>query len=143
MAEKPGSPIRRPSKRLRGQPFKPTLPENRLEDVEIEDVEDLETETGNQDLQVGPDASAGTGRVGKHSTADLAKMMAGIPAKSDWSEMRRSGLDAVIEKCAEHWGQVALFFTLVDIFCFLYSSLLTRTGFIGWKVFIRSLPHRF
>lgn len=35
--------------------------------------------------------------------------MSEIPSKPDWAEMERSKLNVVIQKCAEHWGQVKIF----------------------------------
>lgn len=109
VTDDPDSQTRRPSKRKKVHGSKPPRPENRPADVDVEDME--EDEAVDPDSQIGRDVEAGPDRMGNHTAADLAKIMAGIPAKSDWFEMRRSGLNAVVEKCAEHWGQVTLFFT--------------------------------
>lgn len=97
----PDSPPRRVQKKNKTIGKKPPRPKNATVDDEMEDVE--EHEGGIPEREVGPD------RVGNYSITKVAKMMSGFPSKSDWAEMERSGLNKVMQKCVEHWGQVSLF----------------------------------
>lgn len=72
---------------------------------EIEEDNDVEAAGGKHGGE--PIRGSGLDRVGNYSITEVAKMMAGIPSKPYWKEMKGSGLNAVMQKCCEHWGQVS------------------------------------
>lgn len=45
--------------------------------------------------------------VGHHSMKKVTCIMSEIPTKKDWGKMEESGLNFVMQKCAEHWGHVS------------------------------------
>lgn len=108
----PGSPSKRPQKRRKKVGSKPPCSENVVGE-EQEDVEEPEESE--------PVHAPGPDRVDNYSIAEFAKMMVGIPVKSDWVEMERSGLNIVMQKCAEHWGQVSIFICHNFPFFFIFK----------------------
>lgn len=68
-------------------------------DEEIDDSEEVEERPSKR--------ASGPGRVGNYSVVEVAKLMSEFPLKSNWKEMKGSGLNTLMQKCAEHWGQVS------------------------------------
>lgn len=81
-------------KRMKTQGMKSPLPQNVLTD---DDTEETKEESGPE-------------TVGIHFVNRVANIVSEIPSKADWEKMEESGLNNVIQKCAEHWGHVS--FTL-------------------------------
>lgn len=99
----------------------------------MEDAEDAE------ELEGAPEQVAGSDRIGNYSVAKISKLMSGIPSKPDWAEMERFGLNAIMQKCAKHWGHVSLFTLSIFSYSAFYFLLLTQTQLAAREVSIRGL----
>lgn len=102
--EDPDSPSRRASKRKKSLRKKKVAPENVVVDDEIEEVEGVDVDIGSSERPAGPRC------VGNYTVAQVANVMSGMPSKTYWAEMHKSGLNAAFQKCVEHWGQVCFFY---------------------------------
>lgn len=100
-------------KRVRTQGTKPPRPKNIASGDEFEDLDDLEELVGGPVFEVNTSVEGGSApgssrdRVGVHSVKKVVKIMSQIPSDEDWARMKESGLNVVMQKCAEHWGHVS------------------------------------
>lgn len=90
------SPPKCPLKGKKNVWTKPSRPDNTVVDEE-EDAEEMEGLEGRVRTSAG-----GPDRVGNYTVTEVPKLMSGTPAESDWAEIERSGLNSIMQKCAEH-----------------------------------------